>query len=162
MTATALTRVRASWALGTLAAASMILAGCGGGGADAPAAESIESTVIVELRFPLVDSDTPCAGALDYASIKDGSTVTFRDAGDEVIGTAQLPDGEMKNGGPICTWEVDTQLDTNTDFVTAELGGWTSEAKPTDRGFVTFRLDTVLEQPEGGSKPEVDPTWTRK
>lgn len=151
--------------------AAAFLAGCGDKPSAAPAAEppTITAQVLVELRWPLIadtlDSEASapeqCAGGLDYAKITTGSVVSFKDADGSIVGTADLSKPKPSDNVVICTWLAETQLESESKFFTAEVGGWTSAPQTASGGKLIFHLDTIDEDPGGGSTAQVDPAWTR-
>ncbi len=162
-----------SLTLAAAVAATLSLAGCGGDSdePDAPAPEATGTTarVTIELRYPLLEDalSTPeaapeeCQGGLDYADIGTGSQITFTDQDGQVVGVADLPPAEPADNLVICTWKVEAELDGEPRYVTAEVGGWQSKARPVSGGEAVFLLDTVKEDPQFGSEPQVDPEWTK-
>jgi hypothetical protein len=153
----------------------VVLAGCSGsseGSEKKTTAEpkQVTAAILVELRWPLIadtlDSEAKapeqCAGALDYANINTGSVVTIKDADGKIVGTANLRAPEPSDNLVICKWTAVTRMNSKSEFFTAEVGGWVSEPQRATNHEVTFLLDTVKEDPEFGSKAQVDPTWTRE
>jgi hypothetical protein len=143
-----------------------LLVNCGGdeSGREKPNGDPVQAVVVIELRYPLFereqgDADT-CAGALDYSGVRTGGAVTFKDARDTVVGTAELEVSE-KSDDITCIWEAVSQLDSSSKFFTAEVGGWKSSPHEASSRAVTFNIDTADEKPGGGAKPRVDPSWTR-
>jgi hypothetical protein len=146
--------------------AAVLLAACSSAEPQnvSPSVTTIAAEIEVELHRPLIVSGSTgdqCAGALDYSEIRTGSAVTFRDAGDQIIGTEKLGLPEVF-GGLKCIWTVATDLKSATDFVTAEVGGWESEPQAVESDAVSFAINTSKEGAGGiGSLPEIDPNWSR-
>ena len=89
-------------AAATLAAAALLVAGCGGGG---DGVEARLSVVVPDNNIRQEGSE--CAGARPFRAIHRGTRFTVEDAAGEAVADGELPAGVAVNADPAIDWEDD-------------------------------------------------------
>ncbi|MBM9463019.1 hypothetical protein JL108_06115 [Aeromicrobium sp. YIM 150415] len=137
-------------------AAIALLAGCGGEeAADEPERPStITADVEVELGWPFARPyEFGCQTDYEYGSVRDRIPVVIKDENGAIVGQETLTEGDPPDERT-CMWTASfDRADSDSEYFTAELGGWTSAPVRRSGDTVSFTMTN------DGSNP--DPGWDR-